>query len=288
MRNQPAAHAPPQPHPIPMKLRYTPRRIHFLVAFAAIVLVLAVARCVNPRLALPRLIPDGNKADSVAAHKPDSVELQAAAVDALLLKERKALVLVKADGTRVKNRVTSVPRFETSFPDLNDVQLATASRLGVSQIENREAARHRLKDLVYIADNPYYNVQRLRESIPYLVPRAATLLNQIARAFNDSLCTKGYPPHKLLITSVLRTKEDVERLRRFNQNASENSCHQYGTTFDISYNRFLEIRPDGKSDIRWVTVYKSILAEVLNDMRQAGACYVKYEVHQACFHITAR
>ncbi len=271
-----------------MKFPYTPRRIHFLLAFAAIVLILAVVKCVNPKLALPHLLSDGNEADTTVVHKPDSVELQAAAVDSLLLRGRTVPTLLKADGTRVKNRVTSVPRFETSFPDLNDVQLATASRLGVSQIDNREAAQHRLKDLVYIADNPYYNVQRLRESIPYLVPRAATLLNQIARAFNDSLCTKGYPPHKLLITSVLRTKEDVERLRRFNQNASENSCHQYGTTFDISYNRFLEIHPDGKSDIRWVTVYKSILAEVLDDMRKTGTCYVKYEVHQACFHITAR
>ncbi len=269
-----------------MKFRYTPRRIHFLLAFAVTVIVLAIVKCANPQLALPRLLT--TVTDTVPAHTPDSVELQALRVDSIFLKERVALALMRGDGTRVKNRVTSVPRFETSFPDLNDVQLATASRLGVSQIDNREAAQHRLKDLVYIADNPYYNVQRLRESIPYLVPRAATLLNHIARAFNDSLCTKGYPPHKLLITSVLRTREDVERLRRFNQNASENSCHQYGTTFDISYNRFLEIRPDGKSDIRWVTVYKSILAEVLNDFRQAGTCYVKYEVHQACFHITAR
>lgn len=203
-------------------------------------------------------------------------------------KGAKSTNVVKKDGSPVKNRVTSVPRFETSFPDLNDVQLATASRLGIPMIENRDEAHHRMKDLVYIADNPFYTVQRLHQSIPYLVPRAATLLNQIARAFNDSLATKGYPPHKLLITSVLRTKADVQKLRGFNSNASENSCHQYGTTFDISYNRFLEIEPDGKSNIRWVTVYKSILAEVLNDMREMGACYVKYEVNQSCFHVTAR
>ena len=219
---------------------------------------------------------------------PDSIELQAKRVDGIFLKERNRLTLLIKDGSPVKNRVTSVPRFETSFPDLNDVQLATASRLGIPMIENRDEAHHRMKDLVYIADNPFYTVQRLHQSIPYLVPRAATLLNQIARAFNDSLATKGYPPHKLLITSVLRTKADVQKLRGFNSNASENSCHQYGTTFDISYNRFLEIEPDGKSNIRWVTVYKSILAEVLNDMRELGACYVKYEVHQSCFHVTAR
>lgn len=51
---------------------------------------------------------------------------------------------------------------------------------------------------------------------------------------------------------------------------------------------FLEIQPDGKCEMRWVTVYKSILAEVLNDMREMGVCYVKYEKNQSCFHITAR
>lgn len=271
-----------------MKQLYQPRRVHFLTAFVLIVIALAITKCVNPQLTLPRFISENDSIKDEPKHVPDSIELQAKRVDGLFLKERNRLTLLKKDGTPVKNRVTSVPRFETSFPDLNDVQLATASRLGIPMIENRDEAHHRMKDLVYIADNPFYSVQRLHQSIPYLVPRAATLLNQIARAFNDSLATKGYPPHKLLITSVLRTKADVQKLRGFNSNASENSCHQYGTTFDISYNRFLEIESDGKSNIRWVTVYKSILAEVLNDMREMGACYVKYEVHQSCFHVTAR
>jgi hypothetical protein len=30
------------------------------------------------------------------------------------------------------------------------------------------------------------------------------------------------------------------------------------------------------------------LAEVLNDMRKQGRCYIKYEVKQSCFHITTR
>lgn len=265
---------------------YTPRRIHFILAFSVVVIILGILRCTHPEWNCPRV--QEVESPKMVAHVPDSIEKQAAEVDRLFLKRRKSLVMLKADGTPVRNRVTSVPRFETSFPDLNDVQYITATRLGISQIANRDDAHRHMKDLVYIADNPFYSVQRLRQSIPYLVPRAAVLLNEIARAFNDSLVTKGYPPHKLLITSVLRTKEDVQRLRKFNQNASQNSCHQFGTTFDISYNRFLEIHPDGGSDIRWVTVYKSILAEVLNDMRQMGACYVKYEMHQSCFHITAR
>lgn len=274
-----------------MKYKFTEHRHHYLAAFCTIILAIAIAKCVRPHLALPRHVSCATApaADSTATHhRPDSIELQARAVDSLLLRPRRPLTLLRPDGTPVKNRVVSVPRFETSFPDLNDVQLATATRTGIAHIANRAEARRRMDRLVYIADNPHYHVDPLRQSIPYLVPRAATLLNTIARAFNDSLVTKGYAPHKLIVTSVLRTDEDIARLRRFNRNASENSCHRHGTTFDISYNRFLELTPEGDSRVHWVTAFKSILAEVLRDQRLAGTCYVKYEVHQSCFHITAR
>ena len=33
---------------------------------------------------------------------------------------------------------------------------------------------------------------------------------------------------------------------------------------------------------------KTVLAEVLRDLREAGRCYVRYEVKQGCFHVTAR
>ena len=259
-----------------MKYKFTERRSHFFLTFTVIVLILAIVKCVNPNIGENRTscsnklknntITEANKAD-----KTDSIAMQSEKVDKMLLRARQ-----------------SVRRFEESFPDLNDVQLATAERVGISHIENRSEAQKRMDDLVYIGDNPFYNVQKLNQSIPYLVPRAAVLLNEIARAFNDSLATKGFPPHKLIVTSVLRTREDVKRLRRFNSNASENSCHQHGTTFDISYNRFLRMKEGGESDIQWVTAFKSILAEVLEDQRLMGTCYVKYERHQSCFHITAR
>lgn len=276
-----------------MKFHFPIKRLHFIVAFAVIVAVLGITKCICPQLG--ELSPQPGKVVATLQAKPkasatDSIALQSAHVDSLLLKRRAPLRLLDASGKPVKNRVTSVVRFETSFPDLNDVQLATAQRLGVELIANRDEAVRCRNELVYIADNPFYTVQKLNNSSPYLVPRAATLLNTIARAFCDSLATKGYPLHKLIVTSVLRTQEDVQQLRKKNRNASENSCHQYGTTFDISYNRFLEIRDpkEGESEIRYVTVYKSILAEVLEDLRLAGTCYVKYEVHQSCFHITAR
>lgn len=270
-----------------MKLKI--ERTHFLLAFAVTVLVLFVIRRVNPEIALDRLTAPTDTA-AVRPIKPDSIAMQSKRVDALLLRQRNPIVLTDAKGQPVKNRVTSVRSFEESFPDLNDVQLATAQRLGVPPVADRnDAARHKDK-LVYIDDTPYYRVERLTHSIPYLVPRAATLLNTIARAFIDSVQTKGMPFHKLVVTSVLRTRHDVSRLRRVNVNASEQSCHQYGTTFDISYNKFDRVYdPEGpRLPIVNAVALKSILAEVLEDQRQLGTCYVKYERKQACFHITAR
>lgn len=273
-------------------MQFKANKIHFIAAFFTITFSLAIAKCINPQLGtfIPEKPSESQNIVRRTHTATDSISLHSVHVDSLLLTKRQPLRLLRGDGKPVKNRVTSVVRFETSFPDLNDVQLASAHKLGVPLIADREEAKRRVNELVYIADDPFYVVQPLHHSIPYLVPRAATLLHTIARAFNDSLVTKGYPLHKLIITSVLRTEADVEKLRKRNSNASLNSCHQYGTTFDISYNRFLEIQdPDkGKSEIRWVTVYKSILAEVLEDQRLAGTCYVKYEVHQSCFHVTAR
>ena len=137
--------------------------------------------------------------------------------------------------------------------------------------------------------SPYYHIDKMYRSIPYLVPRAAVLLNDIGRAYYDSLQIKGIPLHQFIITSVLRTKEDVSKLRHYNGNATENSCHLYGTTFDISYNRYKTVMTSDEprrmvrnDSLKWV------LCEVLNDFRKNGRCYIKYEVKQGCFHITVR
>ena len=76
-----------------------------------------------------------------------------------------------------------------------------------------------------------------------------------------------------------------------NGNATENSCHLYGTTFDICYNRYITIQdPEGpkRRQVRNDTL-KWVLSEVLRDMRlKEQRCYIKYEVKQGCFHMTVR
>lgn len=188
------------------------------------------------------------------------------------------------------HRVRSVPSYKTAFPDTNATQLVAAHQWGVTPVKNREDAENRKSELVYIGASPYYHVDRLTQSIPYLVPRAAVLLDDIGRAFFDSLYVKGIPLHRFIVTSVLRTEEDVRKLCRFNGNATENSCHLYGTTVDICYNRYETVEdpeaPDNKRSRD--DVLKWVLSEVLRDMREQERCYIKYEVKQGCFHLTVR
>ena len=87
------------------------------------------------------------------------------------------------------------------------------------------------------------------------------------------------------VTSLLRTPATVSRLRRVNRNATAESTHTFGTTFDISYSRFI---CDSDTLGRTFEDLKNLLGEVLLDFKNQGRCYVKMERRQACFHITAR
>ena len=189
-----------------------------------------------------------------------------------------------------KHKIYSVRSYTQAFPDINDLQLATAQQLGIQPVDNRQTAEHLKKDLVYIGFNPYYDVNTLHASIPYLIPKAQLLLEKIARNFLDSQYVKHVPPSKLLVTSVTRTQDDIRRLSRYNTNATQNSCHAYGTTFDISYLRYVPLQDPNLPPVRPTRndTLKYILSEVLNDLRQQGTCYVKYEGKQSCFHITVR
>ncbi len=187
--------------------------------------------------------------------------------------------------------ILGVYNYGKTFPDLQDVQIKAAKKNGVRPPRNRKEAESRKDELVYVGLSPYFHVDaNMRNSIPYLVPKASVLLNRIGRNFYDSLYVKGIPLHKIVVSSVLRSEEDVKHLAKTNVNASKESCHRYGTTFDICYTRFHTVSPpDGPSRrvVRDDTL-KFVLSEVLRDLREQEQCYVKYEVKQSCFHVTVR
>ena len=130
-------------------------------------------------------------------------------------------------------------------------------------------------------------MEELTHSIPYLVPEAATLLEDIGRNFQDSLRNLNASIYKVKVTSVTRTVDDVKNLKKRNSNSSENSAHQYGTTFDVSWVRYTKVDEKDTLNIDKDRL-KMVLAMVLRDLKRADRCYVKHERKQGCFHITAR
>ena len=188
------------------------------------------------------------------------------------------------------HNVKGVISYKRSFPDLNDTHMKAAKSLGIRPVKSREEAARRTGTLEQIASCETYHLDSLTHSVPYLVPKANDLLQRIGQNFLDSLSAKGLNPNKIIVTSVLRTQDDVKRLRRVNLNASANSTHCYGTTFDVSWKRFKKIDElDGRpyQDVSSDTL-KLVLSEVLRDLRRDEQCYVKYELKQGCFHITVR
>jgi len=184
--------------------------------------------------------------------------------------------------------IRGVISFKRSFGDLNDLHLSAAQAIGIRPISSRKDAEKLKGDLVLIESNEYYIVDSLTHSLPYLVPKASDLLSSIGSNFLDSLESKGLNPNQVVVTSVLRTQDDVKKLRKRNGNASEKSAHFYGTTFDVSWKRFKKVEDDRPmQDVNRDTL-KLVLSEVLRDLRKAETCYVKYELKQGCFHITAR
>lgn len=190
--------------------------------------------------------------------------------------------------TRLDRAVIPPPNFNITgfrelFNDSNYVQLSAARHCGINP--------HTLTDpslsdeLVPIASTDLYQVDTMYHAVPYLVPEAALLVHYITLRFRE-LMAEHYPSmkgYKCVLTSALRTEESERRLRRVNRNATDTSCHIYGTTFDLSAQRFEA--PDGRDTV--VEPCRQMLALALYEIRYEGLCYVKYE-RGSCFHITLR
>lgn len=172
------------------------------------------------------------------------------------------------------------------FDDINALHLEAARELGINAVNSEADAWHLRRPIVEIESCREYFVDDLSHSYPFLVPEAAQLLHDIGSEFNRELAARGGGAYRLKVTSVMRTPLTVGRLRRVNRNASAESAHQYATTFDISYGKF--ICDDDTQTRRTQEDLKNLLAEVLSKLRSEGSCYVKYEYKQACFHITVR
>ncbi len=185
----------------------------------------------------------------------------------------------------IRMRVRNIGPIGRAFNDSNYIHIEYASNGGIEPIESHSDAWQQGEGLVEISSNKYYYVDELTHSYPYLKPHAAALLDEIGRRFADSLQSRGGGAYRPKVTSVLRTAHTVGKLKRVNRNATQESAHQFATTFDISHSKF--ICDDSSKTHRTFEDLKNLLAEIVFDLRNEGRCVVKHERRQACFHITA-
>ena len=176
------------------------------------------------------------------------------------------------------------------FNDVNDTQIVAAQQFGIVPLSTRAGVDSIASQLMKIESSHAFRVDSLTHSVPYLIPSAYELLYTIATNFQIKLQEQGLAQYQFIVTSMLRTSDDVRKLRRVNRNAVKNSCHLYGTTFDIAYNCFEKVDsvPDFTGADASHKVLMNTLGETLKELRDDNRCYVKFERGQPCYHITTR
>lgn len=265
----------------------------FIACFLIAVLVLGLVRLAfDPGHQKYETVVE-NSSDMVAKANVKDEVVEAAPVEEADTKETGSTRMGDRQWPYFVNQPIKSYVHDKDFGDGNELQLTAARKNGIDvAIPTREEAQKLVDQgkLVWVGGSPLFYLDDLHHSMPYLVPKAYRLLNRIGINFIDSLQSKGVPPHKIIVTSVLRSNEDVSRLKRQNGNAVSESAHVFATTFDISYTKYDEMADDPMKvhDANREILMKRALGEVLRDLRYEGRCFVKYEVKQGCFHITVR
>ena len=205
----------------------------------------------------------------------------------ILIVERIAPYVPDCDHVRFAN-IPIKPSIKLN--DINDVQLVHSLKNGIknpfktdkdlfANIENLK----RKSILLEVTENNFYQFKSLTHSQPYLIPEAIDMLNEIGYRFQKKMEARKKNYFKYQITSLLRTEEEQTKLHHHNGNAASHSTHMYGTTVDISYKDFFNIRIN-KKESSFDAV--QAMTKVMMEMRQECRLLCVRERHQSCFHIT--
>jgi len=180
------------------------------------------------------------------------------------------------------------------YSDLNAIHLKYAKANGIKGFKSDKEFKANIKklvkdgDLVKIENCNYYVVDKLTHSHPYLTPKAAELLEEIGKRFQKKLEENNLKKSYYQVTSLLRTGQSQRRLSHSNTNASTNSSHLYGTTFDITYARvFRKPKLLRELEVADGPAIK-LLSETIGELRKEKRCVVVTERQERCFHITVR
>lgn len=223
---------------------------------------------------------------------------------------------VAAESTAVAAAFGTVPRLKAREVgnlrlDKNATQVASARRLGVQVSGQAEIDRMvRQGRLVPLGDSTQYWILRgMDHAAPYVTPDTKAMLEDLGRRFHARLDRAGLPRYRLKITSAIRTADAQVDLRKTNSYAATTtSAHQFGTTVDVSHERFAvpaAPRPGSGAAVSppagaWALEAEMLdeigkeharalqaeLGRALTELRDAGAIHVMMENKQPVYHFT--
>ena len=188
------------------------------------------------------------------------------------------------------HNIRGVVSYKRSFGDEAAVHLNVAKKAGVRPIETGTSIMRLGNRVQEVKSTKAYQVDTLRTSLPYLVPKAKALLDDLGASFLDSLKAKGLNPNRVMVSRLFQATEQAELLQLANMKKKSLPPYCYGTTFDVCGNRFCQVEgPDScyVQEVRADTL-KLVLSEVLRDLKKDDRCYIKYEFKEDCFQITVR
>lgn len=258
--------------------------------------------------------PYENERDDAADDQPARAARAPAAVPAAPVDSAQAAARIAAerDSVAAAFRNVRVLRWREIWGlrrDVNAEQIAVAQRLGVRAGGEAEIARLvRQGRLVPLGDSTeYWVLRKLTHSSPYVTPDARALLVEMGRRFHAKLDSAGLPRFRMKVTSALRTDESQAELRKTNPNASRIvSAHEFGTTMDVSYERFaVPAQPrvadaNGVRPVPWEMesamleqvgkengrAIQALLGRSIAELRAQGALMVMMENGQTVYHFT--
>ncbi|PKL40895.1 MAG: hypothetical protein CVV44_04615 [Spirochaetae bacterium HGW-Spirochaetae-1] len=150
----------------------------------------------------------------------------------------------------------------------------------------------------------FYNVpQKYRYATDATKKGLETVMNR----FQEKLRLRApVPPVKIAVSSVLRPGAYQKNLKGSNKNASDESTHSYGRSFDVFYDDFYVILPV-YDKIPWLAEplfeqfrkkcgfmlgdslrrqFRAVLSDTLIELQNEGIIYAIFEKRQSCYHIT--
>jgi hypothetical protein len=150
----------------------------------------------------------------------------------------------------------------------------------------------------------FYNV---RDEYRYLTPAAAAGLDLISERFQKNIRKRiTSPVVKIAVSSAVRPVNYQKGLTEKNLNASIESTHCYGTSFDIFYDDYYVSLPEPSAENSTAKnieeplrkrfgfligdalrrEFHSVLMETLIELQDEGIIYVILERKQRCYHVT--